>query len=51
SSGEAPSGWKAATTPYGRAGTTMSIADVTDAESLAKVRAWKQRRKARLAKA
>lgn len=48
--GEGPSGWKAATTPYGRVGTTMSIADVTDEESLVKVRAWKQRRKARLAK-
>ena len=47
---EAPTGWKAATTPYGRAGTSMSIADVTDDASLAKVRAWKQRRKARLAK-
>ncbi len=47
---QAPSGWKTATTPYGRVGTTMSIADVTDEESLAKVRAWKQRRKKRLAK-
>ena len=48
---QAPSGCKAATTPYGRTGTTMSIADVTDEESLLKVRAWKQRRKKRLAKA
>ncbi len=48
---QAPSGWKAATSPYGRVGTSMSIADVTDEASLLKVRAWKQRRKARNAKA
>lgn len=45
--GEGPSGWKAAVTPYGRVGTAMSIADVTDADSLVKVRAWKQRQKAK----
>lgn len=45
---EGPSGWKAASTPYGKVGTTMSIADVTGPESLAKVRAWKKRKKARM---
>ena len=47
---QAPPGWQRACTPYGRTGTTMSIADVTSPESLLKVRAWKQRKKAAAAK-
>jgi uncharacterized HhH-GPD family protein len=46
---EAPRGWKIASSPYGRTGTAMSIADVTSPESLANVRAWKQAKKAQAA--
>lgn len=45
--GGAPSGWQRASSPYGRAGTSMSIADVTSPESLQKVREWKQKQKAK----
>ena len=40
-----PSGWQAACAPFGDKGTTMSIADITDEKSLAKVRSWKQAKK------
>jgi uncharacterized HhH-GPD family protein len=42
-----PTGWRAATAPYGEAGSYVSVADITDAESLAKVRAHKQAVKAK----
>jgi uncharacterized HhH-GPD family protein len=41
-----PDGWQAACAPFGEEGTTMSVADITDAESLAAVRAWKAAKKA-----
>ena len=37
-----PEGWREASTPYGEAGTHLSVADIVDAESLAKVRATKK---------
>lgn len=39
-------GWREAAGDYGRDGVHMSIADVTDADSLVKVRAWKKEKKA-----
>jgi uncharacterized HhH-GPD family protein len=45
--GVQPEGWRAATKPFGEAGSFMSVADITDAESLAKVRAHKQAMKAK----
>jgi uncharacterized HhH-GPD family protein len=45
--GVQPEGWRAATKPFGEPGTFMSIADITDAESLGKVRAHKQAMKAK----
>jgi len=48
--GEAPTGWQTACAPYGKKGTTMSIADVTSPESLLKVREWKQAQKRKAAK-
>jgi uncharacterized HhH-GPD family protein len=45
--GVQPEGWQAATKPFGEPGTYMSIADITDAESLGKVRAHKQAMKAK----
>lgn len=41
-----PDGWRAATGEYGQDGVYRSVADVTDAESLAKVRATKKAAKA-----
>ncbi|MCG5430812.1 Fe-S cluster assembly protein HesB [Mycobacterium sp. MYCO198283] len=41
-----PPGWRDAAGDYGRPGTHMSIADVVDADSLAKVRSFKKERKA-----
>jgi uncharacterized HhH-GPD family protein len=41
-----PPGWQAACAPFGDDGTNMSIADITDEESLLRVRAWKQAKKA-----
>lgn len=41
-----PKGWREATKPYGDAGTKMSIADITDATSFAKVRETKRAAKA-----
>jgi uncharacterized HhH-GPD family protein len=40
-------GWREAAGDYGRDGVTMSIADVTNAESLLAVRAYKQEQKAK----
>jgi uncharacterized HhH-GPD family protein len=41
-----PKGWREATAPYGKAGTTMSIADISDAKSFQKVREHKKAAKA-----
>jgi uncharacterized HhH-GPD family protein len=41
-----PEGWRAATSPFGEAGSFISVADITGPESLAKVRAHKQEMKA-----
>jgi uncharacterized HhH-GPD family protein len=44
--GVQPDGWRAATSPFGEAGSYISVADITGPESLAKVRAHKQSLKA-----
>jgi uncharacterized HhH-GPD family protein len=44
--GVQPEGWRAATSPFGEAGSYISVADITGPESLAKVRAHKQAMKA-----
>ncbi len=44
--GVTPKGWRAAAGDYGKAGTHMSVADVTDAGSLTKVRTYKKEAKA-----
>lgn len=44
--GIATPGWEAAAGPFGRPGTFMSVADIVDAESLGRVRAYKQQMKA-----
>jgi uncharacterized HhH-GPD family protein len=41
-----PSGWREAAGKYGEPGTFMSVADITDQASLARVRAYKQQVKA-----
>ena len=41
-----PRGWREASEPYGEDGAFKSVADVTDAGSLAKVRLYKQEQKA-----
>jgi uncharacterized HhH-GPD family protein len=41
-----PRGWRQATSPYGDAGTRISIADITDPASLTKVREHKKAQKA-----
>jgi uncharacterized HhH-GPD family protein len=41
-----PPGWRAAAAPYSDKGTFQSVADVTDAASLAKVKAYKKQMKA-----
>jgi uncharacterized HhH-GPD family protein len=46
-----PDGWREAAGVYGEDGSTRSIADVTSAESLAAVRAYKQKIKAKAKKA
>jgi uncharacterized HhH-GPD family protein len=43
--GAKPRGWRAATEPYGEPGTFASAADVVDATSLAKVKAYKREQK------
>ncbi len=45
--GVQPTGWRAAVSPFGRAGSYLSLADIKDTESLAKVRAHKQAMKAK----
>jgi uncharacterized HhH-GPD family protein len=45
--GVQPDGWRAATAPFGKEGSFMSVADITDAEALAKVRTHKQAMKAK----
>ncbi|MGP0029108.1 MAG: HhH-GPD-type base excision DNA repair protein [Acidimicrobiales bacterium] len=45
--GVQPPGWQSATKPFGDPGTSFSIADITDAESLGNVRAHKQAMKAK----
>ena len=44
--GVRPRGWREAAGPYGENGATRSVADVVDAESLQRVRAYKQQVKA-----
>ena len=44
--GVKPKGWRDACSPFGDAGTTMSIADIKNEKTLAAVRAWKQAKKA-----
>ena len=46
--GVQPRGWRAAAGGYGEAGSHRSVADVTDKEALARVRQYKQERKAAL---
>ena len=46
-----PRGWKTACEPYGRKGSTMSVADIVDEDTLLRTRAWKQKRKAAAATA
>jgi uncharacterized HhH-GPD family protein len=43
--GVTPPGWREAAGPYGEEGSYRSVADVVDASSLGKVRAFKQERK------
>ncbi len=42
-----PDGWRAASKPFGAEGSYLSVADITDAETMAKVRAAKKAAKAR----
>lgn len=44
--GVTPEGWAEAATPFGAPGTFLSVADIDSPESLARVRAYKQQRKA-----
>jgi uncharacterized HhH-GPD family protein len=44
--GVTPKGWRAAAGDYGKAGSFMSVADVTDPGSLEKVRSYKKQAKA-----
>ncbi|MDO3639335.1 HhH-GPD-type base excision DNA repair protein [Mycolicibacterium arseniciresistens] len=44
--GVTPKGWRAAAGDYGKAGSHMSVADVTDAGSLERVRSYKKQAKA-----
>jgi uncharacterized HhH-GPD family protein len=48
--GVCPDGWVKVTTPYGKPGSTLSVADITSPESLAKVRAPKKAMKAKAKK-
>src|SRR6266498_2390810 len=43
--GVRPPGWREATGPFGQEGSRVSVADITDQETLAEVRAYKQQRK------
>ena len=49
--GVTPSGWEDAAGRFGQPGTYMSVADIVDAESLGRVRAYKQELKAAAKKA
>jgi uncharacterized HhH-GPD family protein len=42
-----PEGWRKVTTPYGKEGSWLSVADITDPASLLKVRATKKKMKAK----
>jgi uncharacterized HhH-GPD family protein len=42
-----PKGWRAAAGDYGKAGTHLSVADISDARSLEKVRSYKKQLKAK----
>jgi uncharacterized HhH-GPD family protein len=42
-----PEGWRAASKPFGAEGSYLSVADITDAETMAKVRAAKKAAKAK----
>jgi uncharacterized HhH-GPD family protein len=44
--GVRPPGWREATGQFGQQGSRLSVADITDSESLAQVRAYKQQLKA-----
>ncbi len=44
--GVKPSGWREISEPYGAEGSRKSVADITDAASLAEVRSYKQQMKA-----
>jgi uncharacterized HhH-GPD family protein len=44
--GAQPPGWREASEPFGAAGSYLSVADIVDEDSLAQVRAYKQRLKA-----
>ena len=48
--GVTPKGWRHAAGEYGKIGTHVSVADIVDAGSLAKVRSHKKRMKAKAAK-
>jgi uncharacterized HhH-GPD family protein len=45
--GVCPDGWRSATKPYGEPGSYLSVADITDPETLGKVRANKKAMKAK----
>jgi uncharacterized HhH-GPD family protein len=45
--GVQPDGWREASKPFGEAGSYLSVADITDAETLGKVRAHKAAMKAK----
>jgi uncharacterized HhH-GPD family protein len=45
--GVCPEGWREVSTPYSKAGSTLSVADITDPESLGQVRATKKAMKAK----
>ncbi len=45
--GVRPEGWREATAPFGEEGSSLSVADITDAETLQEVRATKKAMKAR----
>jgi uncharacterized HhH-GPD family protein len=45
--GVCPEGWRKVTTPYGKEGSWLSVADITDPASLLKVRATKKAMKAK----
>ncbi len=48
--GVTPSGWRAAAGDYGKAGTHVSVADIVDARSLARVRSHKKQMKGKAAR-